>query len=318
MRLFLKFLMVFLLVPTLAGAVDAGNAYHERLSMLLIGKACNALEPTEYMALQTGQLQARGALLRGGYSAHELAQMKADLTARAERISCTDERVVEELARIRSAAAVWQHLYEMQFPARWQSWTARRDEAREKARWRVRSLLHTKAGYPVLWGLSAHGAAVFLDVVVIGGKPPASVVLHMRDGTKLDEPLSPDMLRLMGRASDSITDLAPPKSVQKSYFAMAEMAAPPSLVPLEIVKDMKRKDRKSVLFRFSADALAAFSALDPRDIVSVELIYPARRHQQRTHETLFAEAGDFQAARLFSEAVMLAQESAPGGGVESR
>lgn len=274
---------------------EAFEAYRERTSMLLIAAHCNTLGAVEHAALVSGQVQARGTLLRAGEDPQKLDALKMDLSRRAERVSCDQSDVQTEIARMQDAAQIWLRLYTMRFPARWQNWEARRDDARVKARWRVRAPLSDTDGTIVDFGLVAEGERVFLDLVVLGGKKPSSVILHMRDARRLEEPLGKDMLRLLGRSGDTPASLMPPQSVVQSFFAVDKMPAPPSLT------GEGGASSKAVLFRFSDKALSAFSALDPRDVVALELIYPARAGARQKRERIYAEAGDFIAARLFAE-----------------
>jgi hypothetical protein len=276
-------------------SAEAKAAYRERTSMLLLAEHCNALGKMEKTALVSGQIQARGALLRSGEDARTLDVLQADLTKRAELVSCERDDVRAIIARMNDAAQVWLHLYTMRFPARWQSWEARRDDAREKARWRVRAPLSGTKGTLMDFGLVAEGEQVFLDLVVFSGRAPSSIILRMRDPKRMAAPMNADMLRLMGRKGDGPANLMPPKSVMQSFFATDKMPAPLSLTGED------REGGKAVLFRFGQKALAAFSTLDPRDVVEFELIFPARRGLEQRREHLYAEAGDFAAARLFAQ-----------------
>jgi hypothetical protein len=292
------FVFTWLLFGALAApawSAEAKQAYHERTSMLLLAEHCNVLGEMEKTALVSGQIQARGALLRSGEDIRKLDALQVDLAKRAELVSCERDDVRAIIARMNNAAQVWLHLYTMRFPARWQSWEARRDDAREKARWRVRAPLSGTKGTLMDFGLVAEGEQVFLDLVVFSGLAPSSVILRMRNPKRMAAPMNADMLRLMGRKGDGPAKLIPPQSVLQSFFATDKMPAPLSLTGED------REDGKAVLFRFGQKALAAFTALDPRDVVEFELVFPARRGLKQRRERLYAEAGDFAAARLFAQ-----------------
>ncbi|PHS27957.1 MAG: hypothetical protein COA84_02880 [Robiginitomaculum sp.] len=278
-----------------AFGAEAYEAYRERTSMLLIAAHCEALGDLEHAALVSGQVQARGALLRAGEDPQALDDLQIDLSRRAQNIACERDDVKAEIARMQEAAQIWSRLYTMRFPARWQNWEARRDDARDKARWRIRAPLRSTSGGVVDFGLVAEGEKVFLDLVIMDQRAPSSVILNMRDADRLAAPLDTDMLRLMGRKGDDPASLMPPKSVMKSFFAVDKMIAPESLTGENGAK------AKAVLFRFSDKALDAFTKLDPRDVVSLELVYPGRGRNAQKRERIYAEAGDFVAARLFAE-----------------
>ncbi len=290
--------MVVLTISGKALGAEAFEAWRERTSMLLLASHCQTLGELEQAALLSGQVQARGALLRAGKDPQSLDDILSDLASRAERVSCEREDVQAEISRMNEAAQVWSHMYSMRFPARWQNWEARRDDAREKPRWRVRVPLQDKAGNILDFGLVAQGENVFLGLTVMGGQVPSSVILQMRDSSRLAAPLDDDLLRLMGRKGDGPARLLPPKSVLQSFFAIDKSAAPASLTG-EASKS--GKINKAVMFRFAEKALDAFSALDPRDVVALELVFPARRGKRQRREYIYAEAGDFAAARLFAQ-----------------
>lgn len=280
---------------TPALGAEAFEAYRERTSMLLLASHCKALSPLEKAALLSGQVQARGTLLRGGEDPQTLDALLLDLSRRAKVVSCDRDDVKAEIARMQDAARLWTHLNTMRFPSRWQNWEARRDDAREKPRWRVRVPLRDSSGALLDFGLVADGEKVFLDLVVLDGKAPASVILHMRDTNRLATPMNAEMLRLMGRTGDSPENLMPPQSVVHSFFAADKMPAPYSLI------GEPEKKSTAVLFRFKDKALDAFSALDPRDVVALELVYPRQAGVRKTRQRIYAEAGDFAAARLFAQ-----------------
>ncbi len=312
---FYAFLLFFpLWVSGPAWGVEAYEAYRERTSMLLIAQHCGTLSPLEHAALVSGQVQARGTLLRAGEDLQSLDDLYTDLAKRAANVACDNEDVHNEIVRMQEAAELWSRMFTMVFPARWQNWEARREDALEKARWRVRSPLNGPDGVMMDFGLVAHGEEVFLDLLVLGGRTPSSVLLHMRDPKLLAAPLNDDLLRLLGRTKDGRTidgpaSFMPPQSVVQSFFAADKIPVPPSLFsdagfsqsgPGKAKSDA---DAQSILFRFGAKALSAFSAMDPRDVVAIELVYPARYSGKNgpVRERVYVEVGDFVAARLFAE-----------------
>ncbi len=294
-RIFAFFLLAILGSGKPVFGADAFTAYRERTSILLIAMHCDALGKLEKTALVSGRAQARGALLRAGKTVQELDELEADLARRAALIACDREDVQTEITRMREAAQIWSRLYTMRFPSRWQNWEARRDDARNKARWRVRAPLSNASDTAMDFGLVAQGEKAFLDLVVLGGRTPTSVVLHIRDSNKLKEPMDNDLLRLMGRTGDSPKNLMPPQSVTQSFFAIDKMLAPPSLT------GETGKSSTAILFRFADKALHAFSHLDPRDVVALELVYPPHAGAKLRRERVYAEVGDFASARLFAE-----------------
>ncbi len=304
---FLFCLAIILLMAAGPGrSAEAYQAWHERTAMLLIAQHCAALDRLEQAALLSGQVQARGALLRSGKDPAELDAVQNELMRRAQNISCQDARVQSEIERMHDAARLWVHLVDMRFPGRWQSWTARRDDARDKARWRVRTPLQGPGGSTLDFGLAARADRLFLVLVTPAKAAPSRVILRMRDPQKLAHPMPPDLMRLMQRNDASPAGLMPPPSVLQGFVAVQKTAAPETLA-----MDDRGRARKAKLFRFPAAALRAFSALDPRDVAAVELHYSKRSGIRPRQQTVYIERADFNAARLFAETTMEDLDQAP-------
>ncbi len=80
----------------------------------------------------------------------------------------------------------------------------------------------------------------------------------------------------------------PPAGALKSYIAEARSTAGEDLLP----RDMK----SGWAFRFPADAARRLAALDPRESVAVEFVFPGARDTVRR---AYVEVGDFAAGRAF-------------------
>jgi len=57
-----------------------------------------------------------------------------------------------------------------------------------------------------------------------------------------------------------------------------------------------------VRFGFDEETLEAFSVLDPREAVSIDIYWSNGFGRKDRHKRLFVEVGDFLAARMFAEA----------------
>ena len=306
MRLFPCLFVALLAAAGPLRGAEAYQAWHERTAMLLIAQRCKAMDKLEQAALLSGQVQARGALLRDGQDPGELDAVQSDLMRRAEKISCQDPKVQNEIGKMHDAAQLWAHLVDMRYPGRWQSWMARRDDARDKARWRVRAPLQGPAGSALDFGLIAEGDQLFLALVAPASLAPSRVTLRMRDPQKLAQPLAPDMLRLMQRSGDSPASLMPPASVTQSFIAVQKRPAQASLTTAAGDKPIR-----AVVYRFSTAALHAFSALDPRDVAALKLLYGDRTGISPGQQLVYIERADFNAARLFAETTSGDLDQAP-------
>ena len=306
MRLLPCLVIVLLAAAGAVRSAEAYQAWHERTAMLLIAQHCKALDRLEQAALLSGQVQARGALLRSGKDPETLDTVQDDLMRRAQNLSCANDKVQNEIARMHDAARLWAHLVDMRFPGRWQSWTARRDDARSKPRWRVRTSLQGPGNDTLDFGLVASGAQLFLALATPADVPPSQVVLLMRDPQKLAQPMAPELMRLMRRNGGRLASLMPPPSVLQGFVAVQKLPAPDSLV-----MDAEGRVHKAVLFRFSAAALRAFSALDPRDVAALKLHYSKRSGIRPRQQMVYVERADFNAARLFAETTAGDLDKAP-------
>ena len=105
----------------------------------------------------------------------------------------------------------------------------------------------------------------------------------VRDPARLSQPLLP---------ADGGAPLAartPLRAAAKVFLADARGPADPALRP--------RGAAKAVAFRFPPAARQALEQLDPREAVSVEILYPSDRGD--LVRTAFLEVGDFDAGVAF-------------------
>ena len=115
-----------------------------------------------------------------------------------------------------------------------------------------------------------------------GGSNPYSARLLLRDSART---LGPYLIN--SRAGSALTGRLPPRAGLKAYLAEARAPATPELLP---------RDAKAGgwAFRFPAQATAALGALDPREAVAVEFLFPGERTV-----TAYVEVGDFAAGQAF-------------------
>ena len=88
-------------------ATAAGDVYYERAFVRAAQDKCRLFEPRLTQALEAATLQARGAALRAGRPASELAATAARATARAEATPCNDAELGRVKTRVRHAFAGW-------------------------------------------------------------------------------------------------------------------------------------------------------------------------------------------------------------------
>ena len=86
-----------------------------------------------------------------------------------------------------------------------------------------------------------------------------------------------------------LADRTPVRAAARVILAGARADADPALRPAGA--------RKAIAFRFPADTEQALQQLDPREAISVELLYPSDRGD--LVHTAFVEVGDFDAGVAF-------------------
>jgi hypothetical protein len=279
--------LAFALALAGAGAEAAGPAdlYYERSLMAAAGARCGLFDPAVSAALTSAARQARGAALRGGADPAALDQVEARARARAGATPCDAPDLATAAKRVRAAFAGWSRLTTMSFPGRFATWRADRIAGRAGTPgWRLQQTARAAEG-PVTFGIVGDGRggeSLAATAAWPGALTAATARIVVRDPAKAPRPY------LVPRRP-ALAAQAPPRSVARAFLASARTAAPPALVPAGA--------GVAALFRFPAVAAAAIEALDPREAIVLELVYPTATGERV--EAVPFEAGDFAAARAF-------------------
>jgi hypothetical protein len=117
---------------------------------------------------------------------------------------------------------------------------------------------------------------------------PFAARLIMRDAARAPQPY----LDRWGGGSTArlpLTRRLPPRGATKVFAAQARAPAGPDLLP-----KAARTDGGGWTFRFPDAAAAEFAALDPREAVAVEFLFPGDQVRRA-----YVEVGDFAAGRAF-------------------
>lgn len=267
----------------LGGGVWAGEAqasaadvYYERSVAVAVQMKCNLFEPRVSAALSAAVLQARGAALRAGHEATQLASSAAQARSRVDGVSCQDEQLRLIATRVQSGFAGWSRAARISFEGDRSIWLGDRFESKQVG-WRLAQDGMTGTS-PVRLGLIGRNPSqVQLATVVSfkGRNRPYAARLVVRNVQALSRPwLSGDGL--------------PPPSARTSFFATGVKAAPASL--------LKTGNRQGEEWRFNTSAIEALSKLDPRETVRIEFLF----HDDSVAAAQF-EVGDFAAGRAFLE-----------------
>lgn len=255
-------------------ATAAGDVYYERAFVRAAQDKCRLFEPRLTQALEAATLQARGAALRAGRPASELAATAARATARAEATPCNDADLNQVKTRVRHAFAGWSRAARINFPGDKAVWSADRFESAHDG-WRLFQDGATGAS-PVRFGLTGKAPQEARPAAVVSfvGKPrPYAARIVMRDAARSPRPWL---------AGDGL----PPDAARLAVFAAGSDLAPRDL--------LISGGRAGEVWRFPDSAAEALATLDPREPFLIEFLF-----RDDSVATARFEAGDFAAARAF-------------------
>lgn len=255
-------------------ATAAGDVYYERAFVRAAQDKCRLFEPRLTQALEAATLQARGAALRAGRPAPELAATAGRARARAEATPCNDAELNQVKTRVRHAFAGWSRAARINFPGDKADWSADRFESARDG-WRLFQDGATGAS-PVRFGLTGRAPQDARPAAVVSfvGKPrPYAARIVMRDAARSPRPWL---------AGDGL----PPEAARRAVFASGADLAPRDL--------LASGAGAGEVWRFPDSAAEALAALDPREPFLIEFLF-----RDDSVATARFEAGDFAAARAF-------------------
>jgi hypothetical protein len=274
--------------PAASAAATPSDLFYERSLMSAAGARCGLFDPAVASALLASSRQAKGAALRAGADADALASAEQRARRRAAGVPCASRDLAVAAARVRKAFEGYSVIRTMTFPGDAAAWRADRGgPSRFPSDWRLSQTARSRSGQVVFGMAAASGGGETLTAVALwpGALAASAARLVVRDPAKAPRPyLDPRRTDLAGRV--------PPRSVTRSFLAGAREPASPSLLPSASVS--------GAAFRFSPAAAAALEGLDPREAVTLEVVYPARDGERV--ESVALEVGDFAAGRAFHSA----------------
>jgi hypothetical protein len=253
---------------------NARTAFVERRGLLEADAQCRLFDPSIRSALSVGLAQARGALLRSGWTSASLRQLETAAVNAARSRTCSDQRTADAAAAARRSFASWANAGSMEFPGWDRSWRARR--VVDQNGWRLSQDID--APIAALFGVrqtrDVQRLALALPLAR-GATPPTSVQLIVRD-----------------RDRGPLREIALPQRISQGLAA--GLPSPMSSISIPSVRTVERHDgQQFAVFTFPDTAFRDLVALDPRE--SVELRLETGRATQR----LLVEVGDVAAARAF-------------------
>ncbi len=258
-----------------AAAAGPEVAFAERTALLGADRACGLFAPPMRAALEAAAWQARGVLLRSGWSEVRADTLGAGARAEGARRPCADPVLARAAEGARAGFSGWSRLMAMRFPGGERAWAARRTQDPER--------FYLRQDIPgpraAAFGVREDGsrAAVTLRLPLAAGEAaPAAARLYYRDRARAPRSAAD----LPGRTRTGLPALAASRASASVVFAQGRR--------LETVEKMR-----FALFTFPDATLAALAALDPREAAEIEIDAvggPVR---------LYLEVGDLAAARAF-------------------
>jgi hypothetical protein len=262
---------------TIASATEATNArtaYVERRALLEADAQCRLFTPSIRSALIVSAAQARGALLRAGWTNASVRELETAAVNAARSRACDDQRTARSADDARHAFLSWINAGSMEFPGWDRTWRARR--VVDDAGWRLSQAID--APLAATFGVRQRGESQHLTLalpIARGQTAPTSVQLVLRDPARGDV----REVALTQRISQGLAAGLPSPSLATQI---------PSTRTLE-----RERGAQIAVFTFPDTAFRDLLALDPRE--TVELRLTSGRSVQR----LLVEVGDIAAARSF-------------------
>ena len=276
-----------LLIAALAAAPGLARAqgtdlFYERAVMRAADARCGLFAPDLGQALAAATAQARGAALRGGASPEALRATERAAQAKAAATDCGAPAMTEAARRIREAFAGYARIGRLSYPGDVAAWQA--DRWSRSSAWRLRQ--DTSFGPDRLaFGLAGRDGVEALVAVAnfSDGARPYAARLILRDAGRTPGPY---LDRWSGgpTAGLPLSRRLPPPIGLTTYLAEARAPAGRELLARG----------EGWAFRFPAAAARALAALDPREAVAVEFLFPGDSVRRA-----YVEVGDFAAGRAF-------------------
>ncbi len=256
-----------------AAVPPAQSAFAERTGLLEVDARCHLFTPDIRFALEAGAAQARGALLRGGWTEARIQELADAVTEAARGRACNDAGIASAASAARAGFASWARMPSMTFAGSERNWTARRFP--DPGGWRLRQDVPVGAAFGVR-EVSGAQELDFVAPLANGEYPPASAQLVVRDPDRARANLD-----VPGRLAHGLQAAAPSATASRVFFASARRI------------ETTTQHQRYMAFAFPQAAFQALLALDPREAVEIRLGAAGEgRH-------FLIEVGDIAAARAF-------------------
>lgn len=274
MRFLLLALALGMATTASATEPNARTAFVERRGLLEADVQCRLFDPSIRSALNVGLAQARGALLRSGWTNARLRELETAAVTAARGRACNDQRTATAAEGARRSFAAWANAGAMDFPGWDRSWRARR--MADQAGWRLSQAI--EAPVPAVFGVRQTGDVQHLTLAIPlarGATAPASAQLILRDASR-----------------GEVREIALTQRISQGLEAgLPSPLASARVLSTRVIE--RHNGQQTAVFTFPDTAFRDLLALDPRE--SVEL----RLESGRATQSLLVEVGDIAAARAF-------------------
>ena len=270
--------------PTVARAQPL-DLFFERTVMTAADARCGLFAPQLSRVLAASAVQARGAALRAGASAEALSRAERLARQRAADADCGSQDLTLAADRVKQAFAGFSRINRLTYPGDVAGWQADRYVTPTNP-WRLKQDAAFGADR-LSFGLAGREDATVLLAVAefADGETPYAARLVLRDVSRSSGPY---IARPAGgpTAGVALANRLPPARAQIAMMAQTREPAR---------RDLQARGRKDAwAFRFPAAAAAALAALDPREAVAVEFLFPGDVTRRA-----YVEVGDFAAGQAF-------------------
>lgn len=270
--LFIAALACLTAAPAAADPPSAQAALVERLGLLHIDTRCHVLTPPVRSALEAGAAQARGALLRSGWTTARMGELEEAVYGAASGRACTDPRVATSANEARASFEHWSRTGSMDFPGWSRAWTARRTTGPNG--FRLSQNIDTPAR--ATFGIRELNSIQRLSFVIPQSNA-TSARLIVRDASRSRA----GALDLPTRIAYGLAAGAPATGATTRTF------------PSTRASERRTGGGTQIVFTFPDEAFRALLALDPRESATLELVTGS------VTQRLYIEIGDIGAARSF-------------------
>lgn len=255
-------------------ATNARTAFVERRGLLEADAQCRLFTPDIRSALSVTLAQARGALLRAGWTNANLRELETAAINAARARACNDQRTATAASDARRAFSSWINVSSMDFPGWDRSWHARR--VLDESGWRLSQAID--APVAATFGVRQRGDAQRLTLAIPlsrGQTPPESAQLILRDAARA-----------------RVREVGLPQRISQGLEAGLPSPAASMSVPSTRTTE-RSGGRQLAIYTFADSAFRDLVSLDPRETVEIRL------ESGRSFQRLFVEVGDVAAARAF-------------------